>query len=405
MTGTNAPRRTGRRFVRAGTACAGAAIAFAACGSSGPSTSKTYAGHTITIGAVFSLTGIGAANGPQQVRGAQLAVDALNAAGGVKSAKLVLKVEDDQSDPHASGLATTQLISSGALALLGPTLTNSVTSAHPVAAGAHVPMLAVSTTALNIVGAGCSYCAGWIFRDSLGEATAVPADVQAYVARGGGRTAVVLYSNDDKFSNDDARIFTSAAAGAGIDVVKSVPFPKASPDPTPYVSQALSAHPEVIFIASVGTVVGKVMIDARQQGFKGQFLGGNAFNAPAVSQAAGSAGAGAQSAAAWYLGSKEGTNVQFVDAYRARYHADPDQFAAQAYAGVDILAHAAGHAHLTFINVATDRTRIRVALERTDIETPLGRFRFTGDHDVRQTVYIVAMDGRGGFELRASNSG
>lgn len=397
--------RARRRKRRAVAFVAAAATALAACGSSGTTSATAYAGRTIKLGAVFSLSGIGSPYGPQQVRGAQLAVDTINAGGGIQGGKLALTVDDDRSDPATAAGDTQKLITSGAVALLGPTLTNSVPSAHPVAAHAHVPMLAVSTTALNIVGSGCSYCNGWIFRDSLGEATAVPANVNAYVAGGGSHNVAVLYSNDDKFSNDDAKIFASAARSAGIDIVKTVAFPKATHDPASYVSEAVSAHPDAIFIASVGTIIAQVMTLARQQGFTGQFLGGNAFNAPAVSQAAGIAGDGARSAAAWYIGSSASANTEFVSAYRTRYHANPDQFAAQAYTGVLILANAASRAHLTFTDLAGDRGRIRAAMETTDIDTPLGRFRFTSDHDVRQTVWIVAMDGHGGFRLLSSKPG
>jgi ABC-type branched-subunit amino acid transport system substrate-binding protein len=88
-----------------------------------------------------------------------------------------------------------------------------------------------------------------------------------------------------------------------------------------------------------------------------------------------------------------------VSAYRTEYNKDPDQFAAQGYAGIKIIADAAKRANLTFTDITGDRDRLRAALETVNIQTPLGPFQFTSNHDVKQTVWIIEMDGSGGFKL------
>ena len=260
-------------------------------------------------------------------------------------------------------------------------------------------MLAVSTTGFNIVGPGCTYCNGWIFRDSLGEADAIPANIKAYVDKAHPKTAALLYPNDDKFSADGAQVVKDNASKYGIDLKASVQFTKAETDLTPYVTQALNTKPDVIFITSLGGIPAKIMKTARQQGFTGQFLGGNGFNSAAVSAQAGADGKGAQSASGWYLGNDFPANASFVSAYKAKFNTDPDQFAAQAYTGVLILADAARRAHLSFTDIPADRTKLRAAIEATAIDTPLGKFSFTKDHDVHQTIWIIAMNGTGGFDL------
>jgi branched-chain amino acid transport system substrate-binding protein len=141
------------------------------------------------------------------------------------------------------------------------------------------------------------------------------------------------------------------------------------------------------------------MIEARKQGFTGQFLGGNGFNTAVVSNQAGAAGMGAESGSAWYLSNTFPSNAEFVRDYKARYGNNPDQFAAQGYAAMLILADAAKRANLTFTDTAGDRTKLRDAMESVNIQTPLGPFQFTKNHDVKQTVWVIAMDGHGGFTL------
>ncbi len=66
-----------------------------------------------------------------------------------------------------------------------------------------------------------------------------------------------------------------------------------------------------------------------------------------------------------------------------------------------ILADAAKRANLslTTSSLASDRDKLRSAMESVNIQTPLGPFQFTSDHDVKQTVWVIQMDGAGGFTL------
>jgi branched-chain amino acid transport system substrate-binding protein len=118
-----------------------------------------------------------------------------------------------------------------------------------------------------------------------------------------------------------------------------------------------------------------------------------------VSKQAGQAGQGARSASAWYIGNTFPSNADFVSAYRTAYGKDPDQFAAQGYTGIKIIADAAKRAGLTFTDLAGDRDKLRAAMETVNIQSPLGPFQFTSAHDVKQTVWVIAMDGSGGFTL------
>jgi len=393
-----------RRFRSTGALAVAAVVALSGCGGGKTSTAGggKAAEKTIHLGAVFSLTGPGGVYGPQQKNAVQLAQDVVNQAGGVGGAKLAFDIQDDASDKSQSAQVTQRLIQDGQVdALLGPTLSNSAVAAHPIANNARTPMLAVSTTGLNIVGS-CPYPCDYIFRDSLGEADAIPANIRAYADKAHPKTAVLLYPNDDKFSSDGAQVVQNSVAASGIKLLESIQFTKAEADLSPYVTRAVGQRPEVIFITSLGDIPSKIMIEARKQGFTGQFLGGNGFNTAAVSRASADAGKGAQSASAWFIGNDFKTNADFVKAYKDRFGADPDQFAAQAYTGVLILADAAKRADLTFTDVAADRTKLRAALEKTNIETPLGPFQFTAAHDVHQTIWVIAMDGQGGFTLVSS---
>ncbi len=383
-----------------------ATVAVAACGStgnSGSSGTNSYSGKTIKLGAILSLTGAGSVYGPQSANGMNLAVKQINDSGGVNGAKIDLTVRDDASDKaQSSQVAQTIIQQDQDLALLGPTLSNSAVGVHPLAESLKTPIVAVSTTGIHIV-PDCNYpdetpCK-YVFRDSLGEQTAIPDNIMSYANDAHPKTGVLLVAQDDKFSSDGGTIVQNTVAQYNIQLLKVVKFNKATADLSPYVTQAVQLNPDVIFITSLGGIPAKIMTEARKQGWQGQFLGGNGFNTATVSKQAAGAGKGARSASAWYIGNTFPSNADFVTAYKAAYGVDPDQFAAQGYTGIKIIADAAKRANLTFTDLAGDRDKLRAALETVNIQTPLGPFQFTSTHDVKQTVWVIQMDGQGGFTL------
>ena len=384
-----------------------AALLVAACGSTGGggTTTNSYSGKTIKLGAILSLTQAGGVYGPQGRDGMNLAVKQINAAGGVNGAQISLTVKDDASDKaQSAAVAQTLIQQDQVMALLGPTLSNSAVAVHPLAESLKTPILAVSTTGIHIV-PDCNFptttpCK-FVFRDSLGEETAIPANIKAYAADSHPKTGVLLVAQDDKFSSDGGQIVQNSVSANGIDLLKTVKFNKGEADLSPYVTQAVQLHPDVIFITSLGAIPAKIMTEARRQGWQGQFLGGNGFNTATVSKQAAASGKGARSASAWFIGNTFASNAEFVSAYKAEYSGvDPDQFSAQGYTAIKILADSAKRANLTFTDLAGDRDKLRAAMEKVNLpSTPLGPFQFTADHDVKQTVWVIAMDGAGGFTL------
>jgi branched-chain amino acid transport system substrate-binding protein len=380
-----------------------AALVLSACGTTASTGGSSYQGKTIKLGAILSITGAGGVYGPQSRDGMMLAVDQINQAGGVNGAQISLEVRDDASDKAQSAQqAQTMIQQDQLLALLGPTLSNSAVGVHPLAENLKTPILAVSTTGIHIV-PDCNYPSEtpckYVFRDSLGEQTAIPDNIQAYSQDKHPSTGVLLVAQDDKFSSDGGTIVQQTVGKYNINLLKVIKFSKTEADLSPYVTQAVQLKPDVIFITSLGGIPAKIMIEARKQGWTGQFLGGNGFNTATVSKQAGSAGMGARSASAWYIGNTFASNADFVTAYKQKYGKDPDQFAAQGYTGIKIIADAAKRAGLTFSDLPGDRDKLRAAMETVNIDTPLGPFQFTSSHDVKQTVWVIQMDGSGGFSL------
>jgi branched-chain amino acid transport system substrate-binding protein len=366
-----------------------AATALLAAGCSGDDDDK-WQGETIAIGSIFSTTGDGIAFGPQQLKAAELAVDQINEDGGINGAELTLVQRDDGSDPAASARRMQRLINlDRVLAVLGPTFSNSSTAAHPVANELRTPVVAVSNTAPGIVG-DCDYPCDYIFRASLGEAEAIPANVSTFAEAQDPGAVQVVYPPDDPFGASTARIAATAFRedGAGPVLLHQAGG-----------AERLPLFSTKMIAASSGETAARLVGRDRSLGFKGAILGGNAFNSTLAASTAGKDGKGVQVAAAWYAGNDSEENQEFIEEYRAKYGTEPDQFAAQAYTGVELLAEAAEDAGLNFEDLAEDREAMVPALEAVKEETPLGEFTFTKDHDVSQPIWIVKLNGQGGYTL------
>lgn len=371
--------------------------AFALAGCGGSDDENAWDGQSINFGALFSTTGDGSPFGPQQVKGAKLAVDEINADGGINGADLQLVQRDDESDPATSADEMKELIEQvQAMAVLGPTFSNSAAEADPIANQNRTPVLAVSNTGPGIVG-DCDYPCEYVFRDSLGEATAIPANVKNLVDRENPKFAKVLYPVDDPFGQTSAETAVQAFKDEGVKVTSMQVGANG-------IGQHMTDERQDAFMitASSGETGAGIVKDLRNAyGAKTPILGGNAFNSPVVAESLGQQGKGVQSAAAWYAGNHSDENHEFMANYMAKYGQEPDQFAAQAYTGVKLLADAAEEADLQFGDIAADREALKTALEGVSEETPLGDFSFTPDHDVSQPIWIVQMNGKGSYDLVA----
>jgi branched-chain amino acid transport system substrate-binding protein len=90
---------------------------------------------------------------------------------------------------------------------------------------------------------------------------------------------------------------------------------------------------------------------------------------------------------AWSKASTDKTNTDFIAAYKTKFGVDPDQFAAQSYTAMIVLADA-----LKRSGNATDRAAVKKALEGvSSLATPLGPFSFTTDHDVKQPTFVMTV--------------
>src|SRR5712671_3007408 len=113
----------------------------AACSLAAAGLLPAIAADPIVFGLVDEVTGPQAEAGLLQVQGAKLAVEEINAAGGILGRQLELRIEDNQSANPTTVLAYTKLIEAGVVGVIGPLRSTQVQAASPTIAKSKVPAL------------------------------------------------------------------------------------------------------------------------------------------------------------------------------------------------------------------------------------------------------------------------
>jgi branched-chain amino acid transport system substrate-binding protein len=343
----------------------------------------------VHLGLAFSATGAASTYGGQQEDAARLAVDEVNASGRLGAARLVLDARDDGSDPGQAAAAFTQLIDGGAVALLGPTLSSSALAADRVAQARGIPVMGVSTTGDGVLGAG-----RFVFRDSLAERVVLPVTVAVSHRRLGYRRAAIVWARGDAYSASARAVMRRSLRELhGVKVVADAAFTAGSGAGHRRALAAVArSRPDVLFIAALAPDVIDLMTIARRTPAlkRVPFVGGDSFNTPGLMDQAGEVADGAISGTAWIASEPTPGNAAFVRTYRAQLGYEPDQFAAQAYTGVELIAQAIARAD------STAPAAIRAALAGLrGVDTVLGRFSFGADREPRYAPVVQQVRGYG----------
>jgi branched-chain amino acid transport system substrate-binding protein len=346
-------------------------------------------GPIARIGAAVSLSGSMKMFGATQRNGIKLAQDEINASGVLGATRLEVIVDDDGSDRQQAAAVFQRFIdNSHVLGIIGPTQSDVALSVDPLAQQAGVPVLAISNPAGGITQIG-----NFIFRSCLSEAQLTPQIIKAVRSRVKLHSAALLYSDTDP-GRAGAHGFKAALQQMGVRITAEQVFTADQTEFSPQLDEIASSPPDVLFINAPPHAAAELLIQARRHGLSDvPIVGNSAFNSSTVLRAAGDAAEGLIVGSGWSLANPLPRNQQFIASYRQRYGTDPDQFAAQAYTGVYVMAEAVRQAR-----TATDPRAVRDALEHiSQLDTPVGQFSFDDLHDARYAAF-VQIARRGQFE-------
>ncbi len=338
------------------------------------------------IGVISIITGQGAGYGEAITNGFKLARDEVNAKGNVR---IDLVIEDSAGKQEQALAAAQKLINSAnVVAILGPTLSTEMKVAGPEANASGVPIMGTSTTA-----AGITQIGKYVFRNSLPESLAIPASIGKAVKKYNIRKVALFYGDDDVFTKSGFDTMKQVAQGLKLGILTTETFQRGQADFKAQLTKIKNLKPDAVFCSALYEEGAVILSQARKMGITVPFVGGNGFNSPKVIEIAKGAAEGLIVATPWFADRPDPKVKAFVQRFEKSYGKKPDQFAAQAYDALYIMADALARAG------RADRNALRDALAATrNFNGVLGKFSFSADRDVVMEPVVLAVKG-GRFQL------
>ena len=325
----------------------------------------------IKLGAAEALSGPAGQYGQSIRNGFQLALDEINEAGGVKGSKLALQIEDEQGKKEQAIDVFKKLIfQDKVLMVFGPTLSNSAQAADPIAQAAKIVAFGTSNTADGITSIG-----DFVFRNSVTEADVLPETLRVAIKHANVKKVAVLYGNDDVFTKSGYDAFKKALEDLKVPVTTTETFAKGDVDFKAQLTKIKASGADAIVLSALIAEGAPIMVQARQLGMDIPVIGGNGMNSVKIFDLAKEKSDNLWVGSPWALGSQTKENQHFVVAYTQKYKAAPDQFGAQAYDAMNIVATALGKIKLSG-NLEADRKTLRDALPSVTHTGATGAFKF-----------------------------
>lgn len=327
----------------------------------------------VEIGIITSLTGRFAEFGEQHMAGFEVALEDVNANGGINGREVKLNIQDDTSEVSVALTAAQQLIDADVPIALGA-YSSSIT--NPLAqffTRAQLPFLVYTSSADNITQPGSE----WVFRlnqpaNAYGQ---VLFDIFDHLnSEGAEIETIAVIAGNGNFEQAVADSAERLAEERGYEIVENESYDRGVTDFRPVLNRFRAAEPDVVFMVSYAEDSVAIMRQANEVGLNADIFAGGAagFALPGFIQDAGPAAEHVITATAWtedvaYPGASE----LFERLTEQLGGVEPSYHAAQAYAGlitaVDALTRAESFS-------AED---VQAALEETNIEeTPYGPIRF-----------------------------
>lgn len=333
------------------------------------------AAEPIDIGVITSLSGSFATFGAMEVAGYQVAVNEVNAKGGVLGRPLRLLVEDDASNQNAALAAAEKLIGKGVPLILGAYASGITKPLAGYATRSKIVLLNSNSADTAITKPGSPY----VFR--VGQTTDSFADACFDMMKSlpGLKTVAILVSND-ALGKSTANSAKDRARTAGFTVVAEQAYDRGLTDFRPTLNAFKALNPDVVALSSYEEDAATLMRQAKEVNLNPRLfvsVGGTGYAIPQFITGAGDAAEYVTSASPWRPEGKYPGARELFERLTVALHGEPSHHAAKAYAGALAAADAIRRAG------STDREAVRAALEKTNLLTAFGPVSFASQDGYR----------------------
>ncbi|HET6353540.1 branched-chain amino acid ABC transporter substrate-binding protein [Streptomyces sp.] len=384
--------RTTSRVVALTSLLTVAALSTTGCNGLVGSSSEGDKEGAIVLGMDIPMSGSSADIGPYMKNGAQLAIDEINAKGGVLGRKLKLQAEDDACDPKTAVAAANKLVAAGAVVSVGGYCSGATLPTLPVFGKQKTPMIIPAANSNELVAQQQDH----VFLINGTGSQQADAAVKWLTKEGAKKVAVM--DDNTSYSKDIANLTLvklgvgGAPAKAGEDSVNP-----GESDYSPNVTSVLKSNPDYIYWTGYYQEGGLLIRQFRQAGYKGKFLVGDGSVDAKLVEIAGAANGKDVYATMTQTPETTPGAESWIASYKKKFGSEPGPYSTQSYDAVRVAAEAIKKAG------STDGDKIIKALEGMNgFDIFSGPLKFTDDHTLSNGGFVILGVKSGKFVLQDS---
>ena len=346
--------------------------------------SSSVRGQAIVIGEYGSLTGGTATFGISTDEGLQLALDQINAKGGVLGRPIKVVVEDDESRPEEAVTVVQKLINQNeVVAVIGEVASTRSLAAAPVCQKAHIPMLSPSSTNPKVTQVG-----SYIFRACFIDPFQGAAMANFASNKLGMKKLAILYDVKNDYSVGLRQFFIDTITKNGGQIVADESYGEGDFDFKAQLTKIRTANPDGIYVPGYYTEVGLICRQARELGITVPLMGGDGWDSDKTFEIGRDAVNGCYFTNHYSPDEDRPEVKAFVSAYRAKYNGKtPDAMAILGYDSMDLMADAIRRAG------STKGKAIRDALASTrDFPAASGTITIDAHRNAQKPIVILKIE-------------
>ncbi|MBI2964065.1 MAG: ABC transporter substrate-binding protein [Deltaproteobacteria bacterium] len=338
----------------------------------------------IVVGEFASLTGGTATFGRSSDAGVQLAVEEINAAGGLLGKTLRVVVEDDQSKPEEARTAVLKLLKQDrVVAVLGEVASSRSLAAAPECQRAGVPMISPASTNPKVTQVG-DHIFRVCFIDPFQGSTMAKFAMKTL----GAKTAAILRDVKNDYSVGLADFFRDEFLREGGKILTDVSYSEGDIDFKAQLTAIRAVRPEVVFVPGYYTEVGLIARQARELGIAVPLLGGDGWDSPRTVEIGGAAVDGCYFSNHYAADDPTEAVQSFIEKYRRKHFEVPDAMAVLGYDAAQVLADAIRRAG------TTEGAKLRDAIAATrDFPGISGKITIDEQRNARKSLVVLKIDG------------
>jgi len=358
--------------------------------------------ETITLGAAVSQSGKYSTNGMHTINGYNMAVELINARGGIKvggkTYKLAVKYYDDESTPaRGAELAERLIKQDGVKFLLGPYSSGLTKAIAPVTEKYGVPMVEANGASRSLFTNGYKYLFAVLSTSEqyLASSVALAAEMAKAEGRDPASLKVAGAFENDPFSQDIRAGVLDDAKKYGMQIVVDDKLPKNLSDMTPTMTKVKALKPDLFVVSGHSKGAATATRQMAEQNVYVPMVAMTHCDSADIIGKFGKAAEGILCAAQWapsltYRDDLFGSAADFAKAFKEKYGYAPPYQAAESAAAVEVFANAFERAG------SLDQAKVRDALAATDMQTFYGNIKFdkTGKNIAKPMVLFQVQDGQ-----------